>query len=69
MDPTSLLDQLRAAGFPVQHGRASAIRQLVLQAPAPVIARALDYHDKTTTHLVVEAGGTWSRYAAGDHRN
>ncbi|MFF3617426.1 hypothetical protein [Streptomyces sp. NPDC002580] len=67
MDPTSLLDQLRAAGVPTQRGRASAIRQLVLQAPAPVVARALGYHDKTTTRLIVEAGGTWSRYAPGDH--
>lgn len=24
-------------------------------------------HDKTTTCLVTEAGGTWSRYAPGDH--
>ncbi|GAA3126897.1 hypothetical protein GCM10020254_87880 [Streptomyces goshikiensis] len=63
MDPTSLLDQLRAAGVPAQRGRASAIRHLVLQAPAPVVARALGYHDKTTGHLVTEAGGTWSRYA------
>ncbi|MFE4719491.1 hypothetical protein ACFRLW_24225 [Streptomyces sp. NPDC056728] len=45
----------------------SAIRQLVLQAPVPVIAKALGYHDKTTTRLVTEAGGTWSRYAPGDH--
>lgn len=67
MDPTSLLDQLRAAGVPAQRGRASAIRHLVLQAPAPVVARALGYHDKTTVHLVTEAGGTWSRYAPGDH--
>ncbi|MCX4537412.1 hypothetical protein OHA79_05425 [Streptomyces sp. NBC_00841] len=29
-------------------------------------AGGLRYHDKTTTHLVVEAGGTWSRYAPGD---
>ncbi|MCX5174601.1 hypothetical protein [Streptomyces virginiae] len=42
-------------------------RHLVLQAPAPVIARALGYHDKTTVHLVTEAGGTWNRYAPGDH--
>lgn len=67
MDPTSLLDQLRAAGVPVQRGRASAIRQLVLQAPAPVIARDLGYHNKTTARLVTRAGGTWSRYAPGDH--
>ncbi|MFH8462453.1 hypothetical protein [Streptomyces sp. NPDC017991] len=30
--------------------------------PAPVIAKALGYHDKTATRLVTEAGGTWSRY-------
>ncbi|WP_404962733.1 alpha/beta fold hydrolase [Streptomyces sp. 147326] len=30
-------------------------------------ARALGYHDKTATRLVTEAGGTWSRYASGDH--
>ncbi|MGV9263805.1 hypothetical protein ACWDRR_03950 [Kitasatospora sp. NPDC003701] len=67
MDPTGLLDQLRAAGVPAQRDRASAIRQLVLQAPAAVVARALGYHDRTTTHLVVEGGGTWSRYTPGDH--
>jgi hypothetical protein len=47
----------------VQCGRASAIRQPVLQAPAPVIAKALGYHGKTATRLVTESGGTWSRYA------
>ncbi|GAA2605160.1 hypothetical protein GCM10010304_63690 [Streptomyces roseoviolaceus] len=36
-------------------------------APAPVIAKALGYHDKTATRLVTEAVGTWSRYAPGDH--
>ncbi|TQJ91216.1 hypothetical protein [Streptomyces sp. SLBN-31] len=30
-------------------------------------AKALGYHDKTATRLVTEAGGTWSRYATGDH--
>ncbi|WP_331744542.1 hypothetical protein [Streptomyces mirabilis] len=58
---------LRKIGVPPQRGRASAIRQLVLQAPAPVIAKALGYHDKTATRLVTEAGGTWARYAPGDH--
>jgi hypothetical protein len=28
---------------------------------------ALRYHDETATRLVTEAGGTWSRYAPGDH--
>ncbi|MFD9196260.1 hypothetical protein ACFWCA_49730, partial [Streptomyces phaeochromogenes] len=34
--------------------RTSAIRQLVLQAPAPVIAKALGYRDKTVTRLVTD---------------
>ncbi|MGW7198495.1 hypothetical protein [Streptomyces chryseus] len=67
MNPVSLQVHLRKIGVPPQRGRTSAIRQLVLQAPAPVIAKALGYHDKTTTRLVTEAGGTWSRYAPGDH--
>lgn len=67
MDPTSLLDQLRVVGVPTQRGRASAICQLVPQAPAPVIARILGYHDKTTSQLVTEVGGTWSQYAPGEH--
>ncbi|MGI5380539.1 hypothetical protein ACQEV2_41270 [Streptomyces sp. CA-251387] len=58
---------LREIGVPSQRGRTSAIRQLVLQAPAPVTAKALGYHDKTTTRLGTEAGGTWSRHAPGDH--
>jgi hypothetical protein len=33
----------------------------------PSSQKALGYHDKTATRLVTEAGGTWSRYAAGDH--
>ncbi len=39
----------------------TAIRQLVLQALAPVIAKALGYHDKAAARLVTEVGGTWSR--------
>ncbi|MEU7729165.1 hypothetical protein AB0B78_28620 [Streptomyces sp. NPDC040724] len=67
MDPVSLQVHLREIGVPPRRGRASAIRQLILQAPAPVIAKALGYHDKTATRLVTEAGGTSSRYAPGDH--
>jgi hypothetical protein len=67
MLPRSLGPALRALGIPVQNGRTAAIRQLVLQAPAPVVASMLGYHDKTTTQLVMEAGGTWSRYAPRDH--
>jgi hypothetical protein len=58
--------RLRRLGLPIQRGRAAAISQLVLQAPAPVVARMLGYHDETTAQLAAESGGTWKRYAPGD---
>lgn len=73
MNPVSVQVHLREIGVPPQRGRTSAIRQLVLQAPAPVIAKApvvakaLGRHDKTTTRLVTEAGGAWSRYSLNGH--
>jgi hypothetical protein len=57
---------LRQYGVAVQAGRTAALRQLVLQTPAPVIASMLGFHDTHTAWLVAEAGGTWSRYAPGD---
>ncbi|TDU67113.1 hypothetical protein [Streptomyces sp. KS 21] len=45
----------------------AAIRQQLLELPGPVVAAALGYHDKTTSRLIRETGGTWSRYAPGDH--
>jgi len=48
-------------------GRHAAIRYLVLQAPPPVVAKALGYHHKTTTQLAAEGGGNWNRYTPGDH--
>ena len=60
----ALVDDL---GIPTVAGRASAIRQHVLEMPAPVVADALGYHQVTTAKLAAQAGGTWSRYASGDH--
>ncbi len=42
--------------------RAAALRDLVLQVPAPVAAEALSFH-RTTTQRQRAAGGTWGRYA------
>lgn len=56
MNPGTLRDALRKLGVPAEKGRISAIRQLVLQAPAPVIAQALGYHDKSTTRIATDAG-------------
>jgi hypothetical protein len=39
----------------------------VLEMPAPVVADALGYHQATNAKLASQAGGTWSRYASGDH--
>jgi len=66
LNPNSLLPLIRELGVPTGAGRAAALRQLVLQAPAPVIAKALGYHDKTTTVVLAEAGGTWNSYTTGE---
>ena len=58
--------QLREHGLPLRTARISALRQLVLQVPAPVIAGALGFHHTTTTRQHVKAGGPWSQYAGGD---
>ena len=64
----SHLSQLvRDLGVPALAGRTAALRQLVLQVPAPVVAQALGYHHSTTTRVASEAGTPWSRYASGDH--
>ncbi|MGQ4615608.1 hypothetical protein [Nocardia sp. R7R-8] len=53
--------------FPPSPARVSALRQLVLQAPAPVVADALGIHYTTAHRHREHAGGTWNRYASGDH--
>jgi hypothetical protein len=62
----TLRRRLRTLGFPLIQARVSALRQLVLQAPAPVVADALGFHHTTTTRQFAHAGATWSRYAPGD---
>ena len=54
-------------GIPATAGRACAIRQHVLDMPAPIVAEALGYHHVTTAKLAAQSGSTWSRYALGDH--
>ncbi|MEV7114228.1 hypothetical protein [Streptomyces anulatus] len=67
MTPEALELWLRHLGFPTQRGRTAASRHLVLQAPAPVVARMLGYHYGTTARLTEEAGGTWRHYAPDRH--
>ncbi len=63
----AMFTQLRDLGLPMRTARISALRQLVLAVPAPVIADALGFHYTTTTRQHINAGATWSRYAAGGH--
>ncbi|MFE9250948.1 hypothetical protein [Streptomyces sp. NPDC007088] len=65
--PDHLSALLNKVGVPTAAARGAAIRQQLLELPAPVVADALGYHDKTTSRLRNETGGTWSRYASGDH--
>jgi hypothetical protein len=62
---TTMLKRLRRLGFPRREARVSALRQLVLRAPAPVVAAALGFHHTTTTPQVANVGTTWSSYTPG----
>lgn len=61
----SIAAQLRDHGLLLRTARISALGQLVLQVPAPVVAGALGFHHTTTTRQHINAGATWSRYVAG----
>lgn len=64
LTPGALRQRFQALGLPTTPGRTSALRQLVLQAPAPVVAAALGYGHGTAEHHRQAAAGSWSRYTA-----
>jgi integrase len=64
---STLIQLVRDLGVPGLASRTAALRQLVLQAPAPVVAQALGFHHTTTTRVATETGTPWSHYAGGDH--
>jgi hypothetical protein len=63
LTPDTIAPLIREIGIPTVAGRLAALRQLVLQAPAPVVAQALAFHHHTTQRHHAAAGGTWNRYA------
>jgi hypothetical protein len=63
-DPGALVQQFRALGLLATQVGTAAFRQLVLQAPAPMVAHAPGYSSGTATRHVIAAGGTWNRYPA-----
>jgi hypothetical protein len=64
LTPGALRQRFQALGLPTIPARTAAFSQLVLQAPAPVVAAALGYQSATAEQHRAAAGGTWSRYAA-----
>jgi hypothetical protein len=62
--PIGLRRQLHELGIPLTQARTAAFRQLVLQAPPPVVARSLGFDYGTATEHAIAAGGTWNRYPA-----
>lgn len=69
LHPTSTRLCLQRLAIPNLNGTTRAIRELPLQAPAPVVAGMLGYNPEHTEQLATQAGATWKRYAVGDHTN
>lgn len=67
MEANTVRKRLALAGIPNLHARTAALRQLVLQAPASVVAGMLGFHPVHTAFVTRQAGADWSRYATGDH--
>jgi integrase len=67
LHPTTLRLRLAAAGLPNITGRIAAIRELLLEAPAPVVAATLGYSSKRAEYLAATGGSTWKNYAPGTH--
>lgn len=65
---STMIKRLRRLDFPIREARVSSLRQLVLQAPAPIVADALGFHQTTTARQLINAGVTWSRYAASERQ-
>ncbi|MGH3755865.1 MAG: hypothetical protein ACRDRP_24920, partial [Pseudonocardiaceae bacterium] len=60
MCPASLGALINKLGVPTGTGRTAAIRQHVLEMPAPVVADALSYHPATAARIATQAGVAWS---------
>lgn len=67
MHTTSLRLRLRRLAIPNIDGRTAAIRQMLRQAPAPVVAGMLGYAVASTEKIAAEAAVSWQHYAPGEH--
>lgn len=62
IDPQAIMQRLRQLGIDLQGARNTALRELVSEIPAPLVADMLGYSDQVTRKHAAEAGNTWARY-------
>jgi hypothetical protein len=62
--PTSLRLRMNTLGIPVLNGRTAAIRHMLQEAPASVVAGMLGYQTTSAENIAAAAGVRWQRYAA-----
>ncbi|MBA6439401.1 hypothetical protein H3T12_34175 [Streptomyces sp. GMR22] len=67
MNPVTFQQRLRRIGISGVNGRTAAIRQLLLEDPAPVVARMFGYHEVHAELIASQAGALWKSDAPGDH--
>ncbi|WP_159944892.1 MULTISPECIES: hypothetical protein [unclassified Nocardiopsis] len=63
MGTSTLAHRMRRNGLPTFNGRTAAMRQLVLQAPAPAAVRILSHRHVHITALAAEVGSPWPHYS------
>ncbi|GLP81016.1 hypothetical protein [Mycobacterium antarcticum] len=62
LDPQAIMQRLRWVGIDLLGSRNTALRELVSEIPAPLVAEMLGYSDQVTQKHAAEAGNTWARY-------
>lgn len=62
IDPQSIMQRLRTLGINLQGARNTALKTLVLEIPAPLVAEMLGYSYQITEKHSYEAGTTWASY-------
>ncbi|MFT4397236.1 recombinase XerD [Gordonia lacunae] len=62
--PNTLMDRLRTLGIDLLGARNTALRELVAQVPASVVAEMLGYSDQVTQKHADPVGRPWARYAS-----
>jgi len=67
LHPTSIRLRLQRLGIPNLNSRSRALREILLQAPPSVVAGMIGYAPSRAEAIAAQAGGTWKRYAPGDH--